>query len=322
MGNILITSAGRRVSLVRMFQEELKKFLPTAKVFTVDFNPRLSAAAHIADGYFKICKIQDEEYIGVLLELCKENNISVVIPTIDNELLKLSQSKQLFKENNIEIIVSDEAFIRQNESKIESQKLFGQLGVKTPVLYSKDDYKFPVFIKPEKGSSSIGTCVVKEKPQLCDHHIMDDNLLFFEYLSPELYDEFTCDIYFDKQSTIKCAIPRKRLELRAGEVSKSVTRKNLLLNLFQENLNIFKGVRGCINIQFFIHKKTNEVFGIECNPRFGGGFPLSYLAGGNYPKWIVEEYLLDKNIEYFNGWEDNLLMLRYDHEVLVNNYEN
>lgn len=322
MGNILITSAGRRVSLVRMFQDELKKLLPSAQVFVVDSNPSLSAAAQIANGYFKICKVQDKDYIKELLNLCKEKRITIIIPTIDDELLKLSQNKQLFKENNIEIVVSNEGFIRQSESKRESRNLFEQLGVNTPVLYAKNNYKFPIFIKPERGSSSIGTYVVKEKMQLSDHHLRNENLLFFDYLSPEQYDEFTCDIYFDKQGSIKCVIPRKRVELRGGEVSKSVTRKNLLLKLFEENLNTLKGVRGCVNIQFFVHKETKEVYGIECNPRFGGGFPLSYLAGGNYPKWIIEEYILGKHLEYFNGWEDNLLMLRYDHEVLVHDYEN
>jgi carbamoyl-phosphate synthase large subunit len=48
---------------------------------------------------------------------------------------------------------------------------------------------------------------------------------------------------------------------------------------------------------------------------------LSYLAGGNFPKWIIEEYILNKeNIEVFHDWEKNLLMLRYDDEVLVHNY--
>ena len=69
-----------------------------------------------------------------------------------------------------------------------------------------------------------------------------------------------------------------------------------------------------------MHKKTEDVIGIEIYPRFGGGFPLSYLAGGNYPKWIIQEYLLGEEIPAYNDWQENLLMLRYDDEILVHDY--
>ena len=69
-----------------------------------------------------------------------------------------------------------------------------------------------------------------------------------------------------------------------------------------------EGFRGCITIQCFMHKKTEDVIGIEINPRFGGGFPVSYLAGANFPKWIIEEYLFNKQLDYFDDWEENLLI--------------
>jgi carbamoyl-phosphate synthase large subunit len=74
-------------------------------------------------------------------------------------------------------------------------------------------------------------------------------------------------------------------------------------------------------LQVFVNKDTNAIYGIEINPRFGGGFPLSYFAGGNFPKWILQEYLLNEtSIPVCNNWEENLMMLRYDDEVLVHNF--
>lgn len=156
---------------------------------------------------------------------------------------------------------------------------------------------------------------------MCDCFLENKEFIFFEYIDRNFFDEFTCDIYLDKLSKVKCVIPRKRLELRGGEVSKSVTVRNKLIAIFQDNPKIFQGARGCINVQVFVHNTTQGMIGIEFNPRFGGGTPLSYLAGGNYPKWIIEEYLLSKPINYFNDWEENLLMLRCDEDVLVHNYE-
>lgn len=51
--NILITSAGQRVSLVKAFQTELRKVFSNAKVLTVDLNPVLAPACHVSDGFEK-----------------------------------------------------------------------------------------------------------------------------------------------------------------------------------------------------------------------------------------------------------------------------
>ena len=66
--------------------------------------------------------------------------------------------------------------------------------------------------------------------------------------------------------------------------------------------------------------KTEKIIGIEINPRFGGGFPLSYMAGANFPKWIIDEYIYQDKLEYYDGWEDKLLMLRFDDEVVIHDY--
>ncbi len=42
--NILITSAGKRVTLTKQFQETLRRFYPEAKVFTTDMNPAMAPA--------------------------------------------------------------------------------------------------------------------------------------------------------------------------------------------------------------------------------------------------------------------------------------
>lgn len=69
-----------------------------------------------------------------------------------------------------------------------------------------------------------------------------------------------------------------------------------------------------------MHNKTSKIFGIEINPRFGGGYPLSYLAGAIYPRWIIDEYLFNREIPFCSNWDDKLLMLGYDHEFLVRDY--
>ena len=44
---------------------------------------------------------------------------------------------------------------------------------------------------------------------------------------------------------------------------------------------------------------------------------LSYSAGANYPGWLIAEYLQGKQLSKFSSWQANLLMLRYDQQILI-----
>lgn len=320
MSNILITSAGRRVSLVKAFIKELKTIDKNGKVYVTEANPKLSAAAQVAHKAFKICKIKHNTYIDMLLHICSKNKISLIVPTLDTELLGLSKNLEKFTAIGVQVVLSSEHFINVCNNKLKAHELFRSLNVNVSEIYMKQNYKLPLFIKPIVGSNSVNNYIIKDENQFSNYHFQNDNLCFFEYLDHDIFDEYTCDLYFNKSSQLKCAIPRKRIEVRGGEVSKGLTQKNKIKTFIDEKFTFLKGARGCITLQLFMHKETNTIKGIEINPRFGGGFPLSYLAGGNYPKWIIQEYILNQNIDYFDDWEDNLLMLRYDDEILTHDF--
>ena len=321
--NILITSAGRRVSLVRSFQKELKEIDLNGKVYATDSNPMLSAACQIADEYFLAPRLDESNYIDVLLELCKTHEISLIIPTIDTELIELAINKVRFEEQGIKVVISSVEFVSKCRDKRKIHKFFEERDVMVPKEYSKENYKIPIFIKPIDGSRSLETFVIKSKYDFTDYHFNNKKLMFLEYLDHNEYDEFTCDLYYDKDHKLKCAVPRKRIEVRDGEVYKALTANNNLVPYLKERLDYIEGAVGCLTAQFFVHKTDNEkIYGIEINPRFGGGYPLTYLSGANFSKWIIEEYLLDKAIEEkFDVWESDLLMIRYDDEILVHGYK-
>ncbi len=320
--NILITSAGRRVSLVRAFQKELKKIRPEAKVIAADAKPMLSAACQAADSSFQVPRLDNSEYINELIALCKVNQIKLIIPTIDTELLLLAQNKVLLEENGITPIIASVSFIEKCRDKRVIHDFFESHGIAVAKEYDKENYELPMFIKPIDGSRSVDTYVIKTKEDLTDYHFENEKLMFLEYIDHDDFDEFTCDLYYGKNHELKCAVPRKRIEVRDGEVNKAVAMNNSLVDYIRKNLAFIDGAVGCLTAQFFKHKSEDKIYGIEINPRFGGGYPLSYLAGANFPKWIIEEYLLDKEIDKkFDCWEDNLLMIRYDDEILVHGYK-
>jgi len=320
--NILISSAGRRVSLVRAFQKELQKVYPQGKVFASDADPQLSGACHVADNHFKVPMVNHPDYPDALIQQCKARDIQLLIPTIDAELLPLAINAALFAENGIKVVIASAAFVGKCRDKRKTHQFFESHKVAFAHEYAKDDYKLPLFIKPIDGSRSIDTHLIKDEGDLKDYHFANDKLMFLEYLDHDLYNEFTCDLYYGKDHKLKCVVPRKRLEVRDGEVYKALTVANSLVPYIKERLGYIEGAVGCLTSQFFKHKTEDKIYGIEINPRFGGGFPLSYLSGANFPKWIIQEFLLDEKIdEQFDCWEKDLLMIRYDDEILVHGYK-
>ena len=110
--NILITSAGRRVSLIKAFKESFVLLKIKSKIFITDLNTERSPAAYFADESFNICYFNDPNYIDVLLEICLKNKVSIIVPTLDTELIQLANSKSVFKANGIDVIISDLKLIK------------------------------------------------------------------------------------------------------------------------------------------------------------------------------------------------------------------
>jgi carbamoyl-phosphate synthase large subunit len=315
--NILITSAGKRVILTKLFKRTLKSIYPYAKVYTTDMNPELAPAGIISDGCFKAPGVSDSNYAHFLIDVCIKNNIRIIIPTIDSELFVLAENKSLFQEKNIVPLIADFQFISICRDKRNTGNYLDSLGIRTPKTIDKHHPTFPLFAKPYDGSLSKDLYIIKKNEDLTSEIINHPKLLFMEYIDKKEYKEFTVDMYYGRDNQVKAIVPRERIEIRAGEINKGCTRKNYLVNFLKERMDYLPGVVGCICIQLFYRERDNDVVGIEINPRFGGGYPLSYYAKADFPLYIIKEYMQDEFIDYSDNWLDNALMLRYDDEIIV-----
>ena len=315
--NILITSAGKRVALTKYFKETLNHFIPEAKVFITDMNPEMAPVSYVCDGAFAVPRVTAPEYPSELLKICEENNIGMIIATIDTELLILADLKQEFGNKGIKVMVSDKTFITLCRDKRNTGYFFESHGVRIPKSIDKHNPTFPLFAKPYDGSLSTNLHYIKCKEELTPEILNDPKLLFMEYIDKKVYKEYTVDMYYGKDNKVKCIVPRERIEIRAGEINKGRTAKNEILTFLKEKLGYIDGCVGCICVQLFFHPETKDMVGIEINPRFGGGYPLSYMAGGNFPELLIREYFLGEDVDYFDTWKDGMLMLRYDDAIYV-----
>ena len=314
--NILISSAGKRVELVFEFQNTLKRYFPESKVLTVDLNPEMAPACRVSDGFFKVPRVTDPKYPGVLLDICRKNNVGLVVPTIDTELLILARNKEVFIKEGVSLLVSDETFIKICRDKRLTNDFFVKNDIRIAEPRDKYNPVFPMFAKPYDGSLSTNIHIIHDLSELTRVILEDPKLMFMEYVDKSIYKEFTVDLYYSKSNDLKCVVPRERIEIRSGEVNKGATRKNYILEYLRKRLNHIEGVIGCICLQVFFREDNNDIIGIEINPRFGGGYPLSYHAGANFQEFIIKEYFFDENVPYFDNWIDNTVMLRYDSQII------
>lgn len=315
--NILITSAGKRVALTRYFKETLNKSYPDAEVFTTDMNPGMAPAGYVSDFCFSVPRVTSPEYPEILLKICKENEVGMVIATIDTELLLLADLKDSFREFGINVMVSDRSFVEMCRDKRNTGTFFESHGIRVPREVDKYHPTFPLFAKPYDGSLSTNLHYIKTTDGLTQEILNDPKLLFMEYIDKKVYQEYTVDMYYGKDNRVKCIVPRERIEVRAGEINKGRAVKNEIMCFLKDKLGYIEGCVGCICVQLFFHPETKDMVGIEINPRFGGGYPLTYMAGGNFPELLIREYFLGEDVVYFDNWKDGMLMLRYDDAIYV-----
>jgi carbamoyl-phosphate synthase large subunit len=317
--NILLSSAGRRVSLLKLLQQTLADMGLGGEVLAVDMS-RTAPAFHAADRAFTVPRCTDEAFVPRMLEICADNAVDLIVPTIDPALSVYAAERERFADEGVAIAISDAETIEIASNKRSTHRWLVENDFPTPrqaeldeVLEDPDDWQFPVATKPADGSRSIGFGIVDSAAELAAF-AGDNNIV--QSVAPG--EEYTVSIFVDRAGACRCAVPRKRLEVRSGEVSKGITVRNEAIEALAMQVGeALPGAFGAMNVQIFFDEAAGELNVIEINPRFGGGFPLAWHAGAKYPQWIIEELLGHDSSARPDKWRDRLVMLRFDEAIYL-----
>jgi len=318
---ILVSSVGRRAQLVHCFREAFRYLGLEGNVYGADRCPELSPAAHLVDKCFRVPGCSDPAFIDNLVEVCRQNSISFVIPTIDTELPVLANARQyLLDYAGTDVIISSPETIRIASDKQFTHDWFVDQGFPTvrqsssaAVLHDASDWQFPLVTKPRNGSASLGVTNVFSPGMLRALHEYDQSLIVQERARGE---EHTVNVYVDRSGRCVCAVPHRRVETRSGEVSKAITVRNpILIETSRRLAEMLPGAFGPLNLQCFV-SPVGEIQFIEINARFGGGYPLADHAGAKFARWIIEDYLGSYSTAN-DEWRQGVLMLRYDEAVFL-----
>lgn len=316
MKNILILSAGRRVELIERFKRARKKLNIDGNIIAVDIS-KTAPAIYFADKFYMIPRIDDADYIDSIIDVCKKENIDLIVPTIDTELLKLAENREIIEENtNAKVLLSDIRVVSICRDKNNTQNFFEENGFGVPKLLSDDDirndnYTFPLFIKPKDGSSSINTFKINNKSELD---------FFMNYVSEPMVQEFmqgteySVDVFCDFDASPITIVPRIRIATRSGEIAKGkVVKDREIINDVKRMLEILKPI-GHITVQCMKTQKGIEY--IEINPRFGGGAPMSIDAGADSCENLYR-VLCGEKLSYNENYSDNTMFVRFDSSIML-----
>ena len=324
--NILFTCIGRRVSLLESFRRAARELKLDASFFGTD-TTELSSALQLCDKRFLVKPTTHPRYIAELLSIVRANKVTLLVPTVDLDLKALARNKAKFAALGCRVLVSEPNVIEICQDKRKTCKFLLQNEFAAPATISiaaalknrkskienrKSQIRFPLFVEPWDGSASRGNAVVNNRSELLFYARRIPNAICQEFVRGH---EHTCDVYIDFDMKVRCVVPRRRIETRAGEVSKSQVVKDPRLMAEASKLVEKLGAGpGVVILQLFLTDDDKVKF-IEINPRFGGGAPLSIRAGANFPKWILQELTGRKPTIRPNAFQDGLIMLRYDSEV-------
>lgn len=316
---MMLSSAGRRVSLLRSFRQSAGILGADLTMFACDMTPEWSPACMEADKAFAAPPAESEAFIPAMLDICKREQIALVVPTIDTELLAYSRARDQFGAIGCHVAVSDERLVLMARDKLATAQFLTEAGLPSPRTIALEDFAgddgglpLPLLAKPRHGSSSRGIMMVHDRAQLAELGKREPYILQ-EYLHGR---EFTVSLYFDGDGMLKCAIAHERLRVRSGEVEKGITVRDPALEHIAWRLGeSLQGARGALCFQVRMDASGKPSI-FEINARFGGGYPLAHQAGACFARWMLEERLGLPRTAH-DGWQEGVLMLRFDDAVFV-----
>jgi len=304
--NILLTCVGRRNYLVKYFKEASGEHGLVVGVDRDLTAPALADCGVVCE----VPAIDSPDYIDDILGICQHHDIEMLVSLNDLELPLIARNKHKFEAIGVTPIVSDEKLINMCFDKFASYEWLVEHGFDTPhTVLDIDDAKvaidasrlsFPLIVKPRWGSAS--TCVFTvnsvEEMELAyglTQHQLTRNLLKVasqadkqNIVIQQKLDgaEYGIDVLNDLSGQSRQVLVKQKLAMRSGETDKASLVRRPILEKLGADIGAKTKHIGNLDCDAFL--VDGKAYVLELNPRFGGGYPYSHLAGADFPRAIVE----------------------------------
>lgn len=306
--NILMLGGARRVSFAQHIKQSGKNLGYSVNIISYELEPHVPIAAEAQVIIGK--KWNDPQIISHLQEIILTHNINIILPFVDGAIE--IAAKCHLANPKIFAPISDLQTSLQMYDKTTAAQSFQNLNIPTPKTLSPDNLTFPAIAKPRKGSASQGIKILRSQTD-ADNLTNPQNYLIQQYI--ENNQEYTIDAYISQKGEILCTVPRIRLEVSSGEVTKTKTQKLPQLITLSRQIISRLNLKGAVTLQFLLDKQTQQFLLMEINPRLGGGVICSICAKAPITDYILKESQ-NQPLNPCNDWIDNTLMVRYRKEII------
>ena len=317
--NVLFTSVGRRVELLRSFRRAYEAIGIRGDIIAVDMDP-LAPALHVADRSHIVPRVTHRDYVPALVRVCKRERITLVVPLIDPEILVLARSAALLERTGARVVVVSARAAEITSDKLLTYRFFRSIGIPTPATWLPEeivgtDISFPVFVKPRVGSAGEGAFAARNERELSFLLEQAQSPIMQEFMpGPEITTDVLCDLA--GAGKVLSAVSRQRIEVRQGEVAKGVTIRD---GEIQEHcVAIAEALEAIGPITVQCLRSKGRPYFTEVNPRFGGGVPLAIAAGANVAEWLLSIACgLHVQPPPLGSYEMGLYLTRFDDSFFV-----
>jgi carbamoyl-phosphate synthase large subunit len=304
--NVLLTSVGHRNYLVKYFREAL----PTnGKVIATNTLPGTSGML-AADIACVVPSALDQDFIPILLGICRNNAVRLLLSLHDWEAPFIAAHEERFAEAGVKLGVSAPRVIETGLDKFATWKFCQSHRIKAPATYVEEEkvlgalkersLTFPLMVKPRRGQGSLGLYVVNNGQELTaallllrgqissfqDNHLSARDgafsVIIQEYIKG---DEFGLDVVNDLDGRFRACLVKRKFAMRAGETHEAESVNNPVLEEFGATIGRALGHVGMLDVDVMV--RDGQPYLLEFNPRFGGHYPFSHLAGANVPAALV-----------------------------------
>lgn len=284
---VLFTNAGRRTYLVQ-FALDLKHGGYPLQIHVSDcteFSAVMYLSAAVQSHLLPPVLEHPQRYLDALLELVKAVGFDVIFPLTDLDTLLLAEHLEEFRKLDCTVIVSSPEVIERCNDKRLTFEFCRSAGLPTPkVWFDAASYPgpYPVLQKEIFGSASVGMRRIESQAALAG--FVRDRDMLQELIEGQ---EFGLDILNDLHGWPLSVCVKRKLLMRAGETDKAqVVEDERLLVLGRR---IAEALRHVGNLDCdVLRDRQGDLYCIDFNPRFGGGYPATHVAGFNYLKALLD----------------------------------
>jgi carbamoyl-phosphate synthase large subunit len=306
------------VQLVRHFRRACLDAGIACTIIGLDSEPARASAAYYCDQVVAVPPGNHADFPQAIRRVVSECGVGLLIPLADTDLRPLAAIRQDVSDLKCLPACCGPKTIQITRDKLSTYHWLRDLDLGTPHTQTLAEAlrarpQLPVFVKPRHGSAGKNTLLL-DSWQLQDWMLARaDSFVVQEMLDGQ---EFTVDAFIDPARRVHSVIPRMRLEVRGGEVVKSLVRMDAeIIGQATRVAANLPDAFGVINIQGFL-RPSGQISWTEVNARFGGGSPLSIEAGARFHQWLVE-LALGRQPDYAVSVADGMTMLRFDAAVYL-----